>query len=116
MLNSTQIKNITYVYVTLMNSEGKGWDEYDDSLEIVEWLDNDQLMRESDLLYSYHKNKNIRCAYKECNIETCFVKNILEAVESIIELFEETKDLHVKNRYILCNYIALCQGGHIIEC
>ena len=44
-----------------------------------------------------------------------FVKNILEAVEDIVDLYKQTKNLHVKNLYILQYYLAFCQDGSIIE-
>jgi hypothetical protein len=115
MLTTEQIKNITYVYNKLMETEDKGWDTVDDLLEIMEWLSDDQLYRECEVLYSYHKSKNMGCPHMHKPSTACFVENILEAVESILELYEETNNLHTKNRYILDYYVVLCQNGYIVE-
>ena len=115
MLDSSQIKNITYVYAKFLESEAMGWSSIDDYLEMLEFLDDDQLYRECEVLYSEHKNRNMGCEYDHKSGSICLVKNILEAVESILNLYQETNDLHIKNRYILCNYLALSQSGKIIE-
>ena len=115
MLSSDQIKNITFVYVSLLDSELNGWENLDDFLEILEWLDDLELYREAEILYSYHKNENMGCPYPHQEGSVCFVKNILDAVEAITDLYKETGNLHLKNRYILANYLALCQDGKIVS-
>lgn len=115
MLDSAQIKNITYLYNTFLENELLGWSGVDDVLELLEWLDSDQLCRECDVLYSHHKYKNMGCEYDHKPGVTCLVKNILEAVDAILELYKETGNLHVRNRYILVHYLALSQIGKIIE-
>lgn len=114
MLDSEQIKNITYVYDKLMNSESIGWAEIDDALELVEYLDDDQLYRECDVLYVYQQSKTIVSVYEDTRA-TNFVKNILDASEAILNLYDETGNMHPKNRYILSYYLALCQVGQIVE-
>lgn len=113
MLSSEEAKNITFVYSTIMESEIKGWSDLDNYLELLEFLDDDQLYRESEVLYSFHKNENIGCPYPHKLGTSCFVKNVLEAVEAIIELYHETNYLHPRNRYILANYISLTQDGQV---
>jgi hypothetical protein len=98
-----------------MNSELKGWSAVDDYLELVDFLDDDQLYRESDVLFSYHKNRIMGCPYEHTEGSVCFVQNIMEGVEAILDLYLETGNLHPKNRYILCNYLALVQDGQIVE-
>lgn len=115
MLNSTQTKNLINVYNFFMESEPKGWTAIDDYLEMLEYLDDIQLCKESEVLYSYHENKNMGCPYTHKSGATCFVKFILESVEAIVELYKETNNLHIKNRYILCYYLALSHDGQIIE-
>ena len=115
MLSSEQIKNITYVYSKLLESELKGWSTIDDYLELTEWLDNDQLYRECEVLYSVHKTKKMGYPYLHAEGTVCFVVGILEAVEAILGLYMETGSMHIRNRYILCNYLALCQDGQICE-
>jgi hypothetical protein len=98
-----------------MEEEGKGWTNLDGYLELLEFLDDLQLYKECELLYSYHKYKNMGCNYEHKLGSVCLVKNILEAVDAILELYKETGNLHVKNRYILAHYLALSQIGKILE-
>jgi len=115
MLDSAQIKNITYLYTKFMESEELGWSDVDDCLELLQFLDDFQLCRECDVLYSHHKYKNMGCEFDHKPGSVCIVKNILEAVDAILELYKETNSLHVKNRYVLSHYLALAQVGKIIE-
>jgi hypothetical protein len=115
MINKEQASNISYLYARFMESELKGWCEIDNYLELLEFLDDDQLYRETEILYSYHRNKNMGCPYVHTEDMRCFVPIILEAVEAITDLYKETNNLHPKNRYIISNYLALCQGGQICE-
>lgn len=115
MMSSEQVKNITYIYDKLMESEIKGWNQLDDYLELLDFLDNDQLYREAEVLYSYQKYKKMGCPYIHTEGTVCFVVRILEAVEAITDLYKETGSLHPKNRYLLANYLALCQDRQIVE-
>jgi hypothetical protein len=114
MLSSPQSKNITYVYNKLIESELTGWTKLDDYLELLEYLEDDQLYIETEVLFSQLKDKKMGCTHKHNN-NSCFIKNIAEAVESIIELYQETNDLHPKNRYILSYYLAIYQDGQMVE-
>lgn len=115
MLDSVQTKNLIFVYTELMNSETNGWTDIDDYLEVNEWLDDDQLYRECEVIYSFHRNTKVGGPYKNSPNLDAFVKRILEAVDSILLLYQENNDLHIKNRYILSYYLALCQCGQIIS-
>lgn len=115
MMSPEQIKNITYLYDRFLESEKKGWTNLDNNLEILQWLDDSELYREAEVLYSYHRNKKMGCPYDHKNDTVCFVVRILEAVEAITDLYKETGNLHPKNRYLLSNYLALCEDGQIVE-
>jgi hypothetical protein len=115
MLDSHQIKILTHLYNQFLDSEKKGWTNLDDFLELLEFLDSDQLYREADLLYTHHKNRNMGCPYKHSNGTECFVKPLLEGVEAILNLYLETGNMHPNNRYILQYYLALAQDGQIVE-
>lgn len=114
MLTPDQAKNIVYIYTKFMASEEKGWNDLDEYLYLLEWLDDSQLYRECDALYFMHKNKKMGCPYEHRENTICFVTNILEGVEAILDLYKETGSLHIKNRYVLCNYLALVQDGQIV--
>lgn len=115
MMSPEQAKTVTYLYDRFMESEKKGWTNLDDYLEILEWLDDQEIYRECDALYSIHKNKKMGCPYEHTNDTICFVVRILEAVEAITDLYRETENLHPRNRYILAHYLALCQDGQIVS-
>lgn len=115
MLTTDQAKNIIYLYGAFLEAEKKGWSKIDDYLEILEYLDDDQLHRECEALYSIHRTKKMGCPYEHKDGIVCFVIRILEAVEAITDLYKETSSLHIKNRYILCHYLALCQDGQIVS-
>lgn len=115
MLDAYQVKNLTYLYDQFMKSEIKGWDKIDDYLELLEFLDDDQLYRECDLLYSFHKNRNMGCPYKHVDNSQCFVRPLLDGVEAILNLYLNTGNMHPNNKYILRYYLALSQDGQIIE-
>ena len=115
MMSESQVKNITHIYTKLMEAELKGWTNLDNFLELLEFLDDDEIYREAEALYSVHKTKKMGCPYIHKEGTVCFVVGILEAVEAITDLYQETGNLHPKNRYLLCNYLALCQDGQIVE-
>jgi len=115
MMTSEQAKIVTIVYNKLINNEFREWNDIDEYLEILEYLDDDQLHREADVLFSTHKNKQMGCPHKHKDSNPCFVKYILEAVEAILDLYKETGQMHKNNRYILQNYLALTQDKQIIE-
>lgn len=119
MLNSQQKKNITYLYGKFIESEARGnyaiWSEIDDYLAMLEYLDDDQIYRESEALYSIHRTKKMGCPRVHKDGSVCFAVNVLEAVEAITDLYKIENYLAPSNRYILCYYLALCQDGQIVE-
>lgn len=114
MLSTEQAKNITFVFSKLLVSEKETWDDMDNLIEMLDFLDDRQICIESEVLSIRHSNLNMGCPIKHTG-DLCFVKNILEAVESIVELYKETGNLHPNNRYILSYYLAFYQSGYIIE-
>ena len=113
MISPEQAKNITDLYGKFLASESKGWSRIDDFLELLEFLDDSEIYRETEVLYSVHKTKKMGCPYIHSEGTICFVHGILEAVEAIVGLYEETENLHPKNRYILAYYLALSSDGQI---
>lgn len=117
MLTPEESKNITYIYNKFLDSETKGWDQLDEVLILLEWLDDSQLYREVEVTYSKQRNKKMGCQYEQDHKPgyICMVKSILEAVECISKIYEENHYMNETNRYILCNYLALVQAGQIVE-
>lgn len=114
MLTKEQASNIAYLVQKFMESESKGWCDIDNYMELLGFLDDDQLYREAEVLYSYHRNQKMGCPYPHSEGSTCFVPGILEAVEAITELYQEVGNLLPKHRYVLEYYLGLCEDGQIV--
>lgn len=113
MMTSDQARAVAQVFRRFVNSEDRPWDDLDEQLNMLDWLDDDQLHREADVVFEQHKNKNTRCSVPHKNDE-CFVPTIIEAVNAILELYKETGQMHKNNRYILQYYIGLTHIGMIL--
>lgn len=113
MMSQDQIKVVVQVYSHLMENEKRGWDGLDEYLSHLEYLDDDQIHREADVIHSYHKNNVMRCN-QEHPKEECLIPIMIESVGAIIDLFKETGNLHEKNRYILEYYLAMNQAQMIL--
>ena len=59
MLTQEQSKNILYVYTKLIGNENEGWSVIDDLLESIQWITDQEISAEAEILYSHHKNKNL---------------------------------------------------------
>lgn len=112
MMTPEQVKNVTHVYNKFMNSEKRGWDELDNCLELLEFIDDDQLHREASVMYDKHRHG------ASCHVDhpesDCFVPHIIEAISAILELYMDTGNMHKNNRYILQYYLALSQAEMIL--
>lgn len=113
MMNPDQVKIVVQVYNHLLENEKRGWDGLDDYIDYLEYLDNDQLHREVDVLYFYHSRGPVRCQQNHAR-EKCFIPIMIDAVGAIINLYKETGNLHEKNRYILQYYLAMNQAEMIV--
>ncbi len=113
MMSREQYKVVVQVYLHLLDNEKRGWDGLDDYMNYLEYLDNDQIHRESDVIYSYHKNVKVRCEDKHAESQ-CLLPLMVECVGVILELYKETNNLHQKNRYILEYYLSMNQAGMIL--
>lgn len=101
------------VYNHLLSHENRGWDELDDFVDYLGFLDDNELHRECDILYSQHKNVAVKCQQKHSK-EECFIPILVEAVFAIIELYKETNHLPIKNKYVLQYYLAMNQANMIV--
>jgi hypothetical protein len=113
MMSKEQYKVVMQVYLHLLENEKRGWDGLDDYMEYLDYLDNDQIHRESDVIYSHHSRGNVRCQQNHSK-EKCFVPLIVEAVGAILELYKETGNMHEKNRYVLAYYLSMNQAQLIL--
>lgn len=113
MMSPEQVKTVVQVYNHLLENEKRGWDGLDDYMDYLEYLDNDQLHREADIVYCNHSTGTVRCQQDHAR-EKCFIPIMVEAVGAILELYKETNNLHDKNRYILQYYLAMNQAQMIL--
>lgn len=113
MMSREQYKTVVQVYFHLLENEKRGWDGLDDYMNYLEYLDNDQLHREADVIYAYHKHRGVRCQ-EDHPKEKCLVPLLVDSVGAILDLYKETNNLHQRNRYILEYYLAMNQAEMIL--
>jgi hypothetical protein len=113
MMNQEQVRVVAQVYREFLASEeNRGWEGIDDYLETLQFLDDDQLGREAEVVLIQHRKGKAKCD-KDHPESECFVPKIIEAVQAILDLVKETGHLHKNNRYILEYYLAVNQAGMI---
>lgn len=113
MMTPEQVKIVVQAYNHLLENEKRGWDGLDEFILLLEFMTNDELCREVDVLHEYHSYGNVKCDIEHVK-EKCFVPLLVEAVDAILELYKETGELHPKNQYILHYYLAMCNCNMII--
>lgn len=114
MMSKDQASIVSQVYRRFLDSEQERiWDDLDNSLQQLEWLNDLELQKEAESLFVVHKTGNARCRLNH-PAERCFVPTIIDAVKAILDLQKESKELHVRNKYILQYYLALTHTGFIV--
>mgnify|MGYP001546451739 CR=1 FL=1 len=108
MMTKEERDVVKTVYTRFLESEEERWTEIDDNLEFVDYLSDAELIKECLVKYTRHFGGVFRCI-QDHSQENCFAPYILEAVEAILKLFEETEDLHENNRYILTYYLVMSE-------
>lgn len=113
MMSPDQRRAVSEVYNHLLESERRGWDGLDDYIGMLEFLDNDQLHREADVIYEHHSKGTVRC-HQDHSQDKCFIPVLVEAVGAILELYKDKGNMHDRNKYILQYYLAMNQTGLIL--
>lgn len=113
MMTPEQKKVVSKAYDHLLKSEKRGWDSLDDYIDCLEYLEDGQLLREADVIYSTHKNVKVKCG-EEHGKEKCFIPLLVESIGYILDLYLDSEDLHVKDKYILQYYLAINEAGMIL--
>jgi len=90
----------------LTNDYNRGWINVDNSLHRLSFLNDDQTVIEAECQIYRHSLGKLKCADSH-DESACLVPQMMDAVNAICELYQETKILHPKNRYILDNYLAI---------
>ena len=111
MMTKDQSEIVRTVYLRFIESEEESWGDLDSHLENIAEMSDEELIA-AVATKSLSHSKGIRCQ-QDHDPRYCFAPFILEAVESILELFIETNQLHEKNKYILSFYLAMAELGLI---
>lgn len=109
MMTEEQGKLVSKVYGQLWDTDKANieWNEIDDLLEKLDFLNDQEMVNEATVLLIKHLTGVVTCGNSNCKEDGCFVKKLVSASDSILTLYRETKYLPTKNRYILANYLAL---------
>ncbi len=109
-MNADQAKSVKLVYTRLIENEDPDvWSELDENLDLVEYMNDSELITECIIKFEQHSlNGPFRCKVDHDAIH-CLAPHILDSVSAIIDLWNETDDLHPKNRYILAYYLCMSE-------
>jgi hypothetical protein len=108
MMTPEEAEVVSLVYNRFMDNEERTWTNLDDNLEFFELLSDLELVREADVKRESHAHGVFRCM-SDHEYQYCFAPFVLESVESILDLYDKTKELHVNNRYVLAYYLAMSE-------
>lgn len=109
MMTTEQANIVKMVYSRFIESEDSGaWGDLDENLAWFDILSDEELVRESEIKLSSHSKGTFRCQNTHDRVH-CFAPYILEGVEAILNLYENTKELPIKNRYVLQYYLAMSE-------
>lgn len=115
MMTEEQVRIVKAVYSRFIESEAETWTDLDSNIELYDYLNNRELVAESEIKFNKFSKKVFRCSQhhggdpKMHLQELCMAPIILEAVGAVISLYRETKELHPKNRYLLTFFHAMSE-------
>lgn len=92
------------------------WTNLDTNMENLEWLDDEQLVKEATVAFGTLIKGKPRCNYDHKDGD-CFVPTILSAVSYIIEDYDFNKiaDLPNERQYVLRYFLSLEAIGEIFS-
>lgn len=108
---------------TFLKTETYGWNEIDNAMSMLEWIDDDQLCREVDVLLHIHLRGEPKCAngnHKagKCVVPypsgTCCVVPIITTAAYITQKYLGREPINDSDRYVLRYYLALSQAKLIL--
>jgi len=88
------------------------WTSLDTNMSFLAWLDDDQIVRESEAVHKEHQAGKPRCKMEHPD-ERCFAPTIVKAVGHIIDGHKASGKLSKENRYVLEYYISLAKIGEV---
>ena len=111
MMSKDQAEVVKIVYNRFMDNEESTWTDLDNNLEMFDWLSDKEIIKETKIKLSSHV-KGIKCNQNH-PIDECFAPYIMDAADAISRLYDKTKELHIKNKYILTYYLVMSELGLI---
>lgn len=115
MMTQEETQVVRVVYDRFLDSESLEWGDLDENLEFFGWLSDKELVNEAKVKHINHsRGKIFRCTSSHSQ-EDCFAPFILEAATHIIKLWDKTRILHDKNRYVLLYYVSMSEMSLIFE-
>lgn len=120
VMTEKETQAIKLVYDRFIRSESADWSDLnsdlESNLEFFGWLTDKELVNEVKVKQLKHsRGKIFRCTETHEKDEDCFAPYILEAIGYIINLWDKTRILTEKNRYILLYYVSMAEMGLIFE-
>ena len=109
MITNDQANTINRDYRHLLKHENRGWDGLDDYIGYLEYLDDDQLHREADVIFAFHSKVNVKCTQDHPK-EQCFIPILVEAAGAILEYYKDVGKLSERHKYILQYYLSMEQA------
>ena len=108
-MSKEQSEIVKLVYNRFIESEDEiAWTDLDSNLELMGYLTDRELMKETQIKIFEHSKGIFRCGQSHSQ-ENCMAPLILESAIAISDLYEKTKQLHGKNRYVLEYYLAMSE-------
>lgn len=112
-MNSEQTESLMLILDRLEHIDSNPkWTKLDDYMSYLEWLDNEQMFKEADAVFEKHIQGNPRCTVDHDRGQ-CYAPIMVEAVEGILKLYDQTGYMHKTHRYVLQYYLAFTHAGEI---
>lgn len=96
------------------DEEHRGWTEVDDDLSYLGYLTDEEIVIETEVQLNKHSEGKPRCTETHGPGSKCLVPVIIDAASAIVELYQQSKQIHSKNRYVLEYYLAFSHLGLIV--
>lgn len=107
MMSEDQAKAVKEIYKNFIShDERRKWTKIDYLLHDLDSLNDNQMILEVEVQLYLHSMGILKCA-EDHGESVCLVPQLMESVNAICDLYQETLKLHPKNRYILQNYLAI---------
>jgi hypothetical protein len=108
MMSKDEAETVKIVYNRFIQNEDETWSGIDDNMEMHSWLSTEEIIAFTRLKIDDHSRGVIRCKTSH-DQSICFAPRVLEAAQAVIRLYDETGDLHPKNRYVLDYYNVMAE-------